>query len=374
MDYLSWVKQVMHGMIDASRKVDEKLIDTRGVDFKEIGVALGFDKTELQTSEPDKPTMAILGALRDLQSLGFVEQQIVASFFRLTQSGRELASQDLSVFPNIIETQFLEPEQLAVLGKLVEVCPEDRGQYVALYPRTMTDIGKALGSEWTPNGVYNRLLELRELGLASLHIGTRTATGVPTYRGFLRILQPQYQSRNWDLEAALQYSERALGIQTDAQPSTNASMASRRRNQVFVSYSHKDKKWLTTLQTFLKPHVREGGLTVWDDTHIKPGAKWKDEIKEALSRAKVAVLLVSSYFLASDFIAKDELPPLLKAAEEEGLTIIWIPVSFSAYKKTAIAQYQAAHDPNKPLDSLKGAQRSKTLVEVCDFIMESAQS
>lgn len=57
MDYLSWVKQVMHGMIDASRKVDEKLIDTRGVDFKEIGVALGFDKTELQTSEPDKPTM-----------------------------------------------------------------------------------------------------------------------------------------------------------------------------------------------------------------------------------------------------------------------------------------------------------------------------
>jgi internalin A len=113
---------------------------------------------------------------------------------------------------------------------------------------------------------------------------------------------------------------------------------------------------------------------VWDDTHIKPGAKWKDEIKEALSTAKVAVLLVSSEFLASDFIAEDELPPLLKAAEQDGLIIVWIPVSFSAYKKTPIAQYQAAHDPNRPLDSLKGAQRKKTLVEVCDYIMEAAQS
>lgn len=136
------------------------------------------------------------------------------------------------------------------------------------------------------------------------------------------------------------------------------------RDQIFISYSHNDKRWLDKLKTNLIPLQRDGTISVWDDTVIKPGQIWKEEIKNALARAKVAVLLVSSDFLASKFIAENELPPLLAASEKEGLTILWVPVRPSHYERTVIAKYQAAHDPAKPLSGMNRAKQDSALVEI----------
>jgi pimeloyl-ACP methyl ester carboxylesterase len=145
-----------------------------------------------------------------------------------------------------------------------------------------------------------------------------------------------------------------------------------KREQVFISYSHKDKVWLDKLQTMLKPLMRNKTISVWDDTKIQAGVKWKAEIENALAAANVAVLMVSSDFLASDFIAEHELPPLLAAAEKEGVKIIWIPVTFCLYDETEIADYQAAHNPNQPLDGLSPTELNQVLVKICRQIKAAA--
>jgi hypothetical protein len=137
------------------------------------------------------------------------------------------------------------------------------------------------------------------------------------------------------------------------------------KEQVFISYSRQDKKWLEKLQMMFKPLVRKGTISVWDDTKINPGTKWKEELEDALSAAKVAVLLVSPDFLGSDFIAEHELPPLLDTAKKQGLVILWIYVSYCLYDETEIEGYQAAHDISKPLDHLTPPDQRRVLAEVC---------
>lgn len=167
-----------------------------------------------------------------------------------------------------------------------------------------------------------------------------------------------------------EFAKRTPGVASHetASPST---LSPNGKVQVFVSYSHRDKVWLKRLQDMLQPLLRQGPLSLWSDIEIKPGTQWKDEIEHALQSARAAVLLVSPHFLASDFIARHELPPLLDKAKNHGTRILWVYVSACLYKDSELASYQAAHDVAQPIDKLKPAQRNEVLVQICQNIREA---
>lgn len=144
------------------------------------------------------------------------------------------------------------------------------------------------------------------------------------------------------------------------------------KDLVFISYCHDDAEWLDKLEVMLKPLVRGNTISSWSDRDIKVGQKWADEITSALRRAKVAVLLVSANFLASDFIADNEIPPLLDNAEIGGTKIIWIPISSCLYDEVGLGKYQAACDPKSPLDGMSDSDKNKVLANICRIIKEYA--
>ena len=114
---------------------------------------------------------------------------------------------------------------------------------------------------------------------------------------------------------------------------------------VFVSYSHRDKAWLERVQVHLKPLAEGGKLDLWDDTGIKAGQRWRDEIEAAARATDVAILLISADFYASDFIANNELPPLLETAQSErGLVILGVHINYSDFENDdVLSEYQTVN-------------------------------
>ena len=142
------------------------------------------------------------------------------------------------------------------------------------------------------------------------------------------------------------------------------------RNQVFVSYSHADKEYLERLRKHLALLERRN-IKIWTDKDIEPGMQWADEIRNALARTKVAVLMISTDFLNSDFITKQELPPLLAAAKDEGAVILPVlvkPSLFGDMEVVPLSCYQAVN-MDRPLVKLKDdTEREEEFVRILQVI------
>lgn len=135
------------------------------------------------------------------------------------------------------------------------------------------------------------------------------------------------------------------------------------RNKVFISYSHLDRDFLIDIQRHFKPFLSQ--IDYWDDSKILPGQKWKEEIRKAINETKVAILLVSTDFLGSDFINSDELPSLLKAAEENGAVILIVilkPCLFEEFDN--LNQYQTMNPPNRPVIKMENIEIEELYVNL----------
>ena len=138
--------------------------------------------------------------------------------------------------------------------------------------------------------------------------------------------------------------------------------------RVMISYAHRDPfsdHALGRLRVHLDPLEREFGIEVWDDTRLRAGSEWKDEIYAAIQAAKVAILMVGADFLSSEFITTHELPLLLEARRTRGLTILQLIASPCDYESAKmLSGLQALNTVEETLSEMTGPKLERFMATV----------
>lgn len=107
---------------------------------------------------------------------------------------------------------------------------------------------------------------------------------------------------------------------------------------IFICYARTDnespdpsKRWLERLIQMLGPLQLRGMAKAWTDNDVELGEDWHRTIQDSLDQAVAVVLLISPAFLDSKYIHNNEMPVLLKHAQERGVKILPIIVRRSLY-------------------------------------------
>jgi hypothetical protein len=107
-------------------------------------------------------------------------------------------------------------------------------------------------------------------------------------------------------------------------------------SKVFMSYSHKDEALRDELEIHLALLKRQGLISTWHDRKISPGDEFGNEIDINLEDSDIILLLVSPYFLASDYCYDIEMKRALERHENGESRVIpiilehcdWHPAPF----------------------------------------------
>jgi internalin A len=136
--------------------------------------------------------------------------------------------------------------------------------------------------------------------------------------------------------------------------------------RLFLSYSHKDKKYVEELRKALKPAERNGLIQPWYDGEITPGEEWKPLIEQRLRNADIIVCQLSRDFLDSDFCVLNELETAIQRREEGEAGLVAYVLHDCDWKETKVAKFQVLPSEAKAIDGR--SNKHKYWTEIADGI------
>lgn len=119
--------------------------------------------------------------------------------------------------------------------------------------------------------------------------------------------------------------------------------------RAFLSYSHDDIKRKDRFKNNLSVLRKKNLIDTWEDGRIEPGTRWLEQIEENLEKMDVFIGLLTTAFLASDFIEKVELKAARERLRNEGreFRFYLIVVDDISIDEMDLAEYQLIFPEDK---------------------------
>jgi hypothetical protein len=119
--------------------------------------------------------------------------------------------------------------------------------------------------------------------------------------------------------------------------------------KLFFSYSHRDSDFRDELEIHLAALRREGVIEIWHDRKIGAGKEFDNEISQHLEQAEIILLLISPYFIASDYCCEIEMNRAMERHEKSEARVIPVILEPCDWQKLPFGKLLATPTDGKPI-------------------------
>jgi hypothetical protein len=141
---------------------------------------------------------------------------------------------------------------------------------------------------------------------------------------------------------------------------------------VFFSYCHKDEPLRDELEVHLAPLKRQGIIDAWHDRRIDAGDNLAGSISEHLERADIVLLLISPYFLHSDYCFDVEMRRALERHAAGDARVIPVILDPCDWHSAPFGKLLAVPKDGRPIT--KFPNRHDALLEIAQAVRKAAES
>ena len=136
-------------------------------------------------------------------------------------------------------------------------------------------------------------------------------------------------------------------------------------------YSHKDERHVGELHAHLASLRRQNVISTWYDRRIEPGLDIDDEIGKQIEAAEIALLLISSDFIASDYCYEREMTRALERHRAGSTRVIPVILRPCDWKELPFGRLNAVPKDGTPIT--EHVNRDSAYLEVAQAIRAIAQ-
>jgi len=143
--------------------------------------------------------------------------------------------------------------------------------------------------------------------------------------------------------------------------------------ELFLCYALEDELLCKELATHLGVLQRQGFFDVWHDREISAGTEYEPEIDKHLNSAHIILLLVSQYFMNSNYCYLNQMQRVIERHEQGNAIVIPVILRPVFFKRSPFAKLMPLPANKKPVTDSSWHTLDDAFFDVAEGVRETTE-